>query len=102
MRPSSTCSSTRNDPVVIETARADGIPEDWIERRKRKPDLEDGDGMEGRLPAAPEYRTLPMVWYVPPLSPIQNAAEAGKIGHDGADAGRAQPCASRCATSPTC
>jgi nitrate reductase beta subunit len=24
-----------------------------------------------------------MVWYVPPLSPIQSAAEAGKIGHDG-------------------
>ena len=31
----------------------------------------------------PEYRTLPMVWYVPPLSPIQSAAQAGKIGHDG-------------------
>jgi nitrate reductase beta subunit len=26
---------------------------------------------------------LPMVWYVPPLSPIQSAAQAGKIGHDG-------------------
>src|SRR5690348_18382825 len=24
-----------------------------------------------------------MVWYVPPLSPIQSAAQAGKIGHDG-------------------
>src|SRR3546814_6915040 len=24
-----------------------------------------------------------MVWYVPPLSPIQSAAEAGKIGVDG-------------------
>jgi nitrate reductase beta subunit len=23
-----------------------------------------------------------MVWYIPPLSPIQNAAEAGLIGHD--------------------
>jgi nitrate reductase beta subunit len=35
------------------------------------------------FPLHPEYRTLPMVWYVPPLSPIQNAAEAGLIGHDG-------------------
>ena len=25
-----------------------------------------------------------MVWYVPPLSPIQSAAEAGKMGTDGA------------------
>jgi nitrate reductase beta subunit len=31
------------------------------------------------FPLHPEYRTLPMVWYVPPLSPIQNAAEAGQI-----------------------
>ena len=35
------------------------------------------------FPLHPEYRTLPMVWYIPPLSPIQNAAEAGKIGTDG-------------------
>jgi nitrate reductase beta subunit len=36
------------------------------------------------FPLHPEYRTLPMVWYVPPLSPIQSAAEAGKMGLDGA------------------
>jgi nitrate reductase beta subunit len=36
------------------------------------------------FPLHPEYRTLPMVWYVPPLSPIQAAAEAGKMGVDGA------------------
>jgi nitrate reductase beta subunit len=35
------------------------------------------------FPLHPEYRTLPMVWYVPPLSPIQAAAEAGQIGRDG-------------------
>ncbi len=35
------------------------------------------------LPLHPEYRTLPMVWYVPPLSPIQAAAEAGKVEFDG-------------------
>jgi len=34
------------------------------------------------FPLHPEYRTLPMVWYVPPLSPIQSAAESGKIGWD--------------------
>ena len=27
------------------------------------------------LPLHPEYRTMPMVWYVPPLSPIVNALE---------------------------
>jgi nitrate reductase beta subunit len=31
----------------------------------------------------PEYRTLPMVWYVPPLSPISAAANAGHLGTNG-------------------
>jgi nitrate reductase beta subunit len=31
------------------------------------------------FPLHPEYRTLPMVWYVPPLSPISAAATAGQI-----------------------
>src|SRR5699024_578283 len=35
------------------------------------------------FPLHPEYRTLPMVWYVPPLSPISAAADAGQIGYDG-------------------
>jgi len=35
------------------------------------------------LPLHPEYRTLPMVWYVPPLSPISAAAHAGHVGANG-------------------
>ena len=35
------------------------------------------------LPLHPEYRTLPMVWYVPPLSPITAAANAGHVGVNG-------------------
>ena len=35
------------------------------------------------LPLHPEYRTLPMVWYVPPLSPISAAANAGHVGTNG-------------------
>ena len=35
------------------------------------------------LPLHPEYRTLPMVWYVPPLSPIQSVADAGGLPHNG-------------------
>ena len=35
------------------------------------------------LPLHPEYRTLPMVWYVPPLSPITAAANAGHVGMNG-------------------
>ena len=35
------------------------------------------------LPLHPEYRTLPMVWYVPPLSPITAAANAGRVNSKG-------------------
>ena len=34
-------------------------------------------------PLHPEDRTLPLVWYVPPLSPISAAANAGQMGING-------------------
>ncbi|PPB79961.1 respiratory nitrate reductase beta subunit [Albidovulum inexpectatum] len=73
-----------NDPGVIEAARADGIPEDWIKAAQQSPIWKMAMEWKVAFPLHPEYRTLPMVWYVPPLSPIQNAAEAGAIGSDGA------------------
>jgi nitrate reductase beta subunit len=73
-----------NDPVIIETARADGIPEDWIRAAQESPIWKMAMEWKVAFPLHPEYRTLPMVWYIPPLSPIQNAAEAGAIGMDGA------------------
>ena len=73
-----------NDPVVIETARADGIPEDWVKAAQESPIWKMAMEWKVAFPLHPEYRTLPMVWYIPPLSPIQNAAEAGAIGMDGA------------------
>jgi nitrate reductase beta subunit len=71
-----------NDPVIQEMARADGVPEDWIQAAKRSPVWKMAMDWKVAFPLHPEYRTLPMVWYVPPLSPIKNAAEAGLIGHD--------------------
>jgi nitrate reductase / nitrite oxidoreductase, beta subunit len=72
-----------NDPEVIAAARADGVPEDWIKGAQESPVWKMAMEWKVAFPLHPEYRTLPMVWYIPPLSPIQNAAEAGKIGHDG-------------------
>ena len=73
-----------HDPVIAEAARADGIPEDWIAAAQASPIWKMAMEWKVAFPLHPEYRTLPMVWYVPPLSPIQNAAEAGAIGMDGA------------------
>ncbi|MCC0080395.1 MAG: nitrate reductase subunit beta [Rhodobacter sp.] len=73
-----------NDPEVIAQARAQGIPADWIEAARESPIWKMAMDWKIAFPLHPEYRTLPMVWYIPPLSPIQNAAEAGAIGMDGA------------------
>lgn len=64
-----------NDPKVAAQARRDGIPDDWIEAAKHSPIYKMAVEWKIALPLHPEYRTLPMVWYVPPLSPIMNIFE---------------------------
>jgi nitrate reductase beta subunit len=71
-----------NDPVIAAQALADGVPEAWLEAARKSPVRKMAMEWKVAFPLHPEYRTLPMVWYVPPLSPIQSAAEAGKIGLD--------------------
>ena len=68
-----------HDPAVQEQARRDGVPEAWIEAATRSPVYKMAMEWKVAFPLHPEYRTLPMVWYVPPLSPIQSAAQAGKM-----------------------
>ncbi len=72
-----------NDPEVIAQARKDGIDDSVIEAAQQSPVYKLAVDWQLALPLHPEYRTLPMVWYVPSLSPIQQAADAGHIGHDG-------------------
>jgi nitrate reductase / nitrite oxidoreductase, beta subunit len=63
------------DPAVRKRALADGIPADWVEHAQRSPVHALVARHKVALPLHPEYRTMPMVWYVPPLSPIVNALE---------------------------
>jgi nitrate reductase beta subunit len=72
-----------NDPEVLAQARADGVPESWLEAARHSPVYKMAVDWQVALPLHPEYRTLPMVWYVPPLSPITAAANAGHIGANG-------------------
>ncbi|MCC6193686.1 MAG: nitrate reductase subunit beta, partial [Burkholderiales bacterium] len=72
-----------NDPAVQEQARADGVPAQWIEAAIRSPVYKMAKEWKVAFPLHPEYRTLPMVWYVPPLSPISSAANAGQVGSNG-------------------
>jgi nitrate reductase beta subunit len=73
-----------SDPDVIAKARQDGVPEAWLIAARVSPVWKMAMEWRVAFPLHPEYRTLPMVWYVPPLSPIQSAAEAGMMGLDGA------------------
>lgn len=71
------------DPKVIAQARRDGVPEAWLEAAKHSPVYKMAMEWKVAFPLHPEYRTMPMVWYIPPLSPLQAAAQAGKLGMDG-------------------
>jgi nitrate reductase beta subunit len=68
-----------NDPKVIEQARKDGIPEDWLDACRRSPIWKMAMEWKVAFPLHPEFRTLPMVWYVPPLSPVQSAIDQGQL-----------------------
>jgi len=72
-----------SDPAVQAAARKEGIPDTWLTAAQESPVYKMAMDWKVALPLHPEYRTLPMVWYIPPLSPIQNAAEQGAIGMDG-------------------
>lgn len=61
-----------NDPDVIAQALADGVEQSVIDAAQRSPVYKLAIDWQLALPLHPEYRTLPMVWYVPPLSPIQS------------------------------
>jgi nitrate reductase / nitrite oxidoreductase, beta subunit len=66
------------DGVVTTAARASGIPDATIEAARRSPVLRFVKEWEVALPLHPEYRTLPMVFYVPPLLPAVAGAAAGE------------------------
>ncbi|HMT18084.1 MAG TPA: nitrate reductase subunit beta, partial [Ottowia sp.] len=72
-----------NDPEVIRQAKLDGIADNWLEAARNSPVYKMAVDWKIALPLHPEYRTLPMVWYVPPLSPITAAANAGHVGVNG-------------------
>ncbi len=73
------------DPAVVAQARADGIPEDWLEAAVTSPVYALIKHFQVALPLHPEYRTMPMVWYIPPLSPVVDLLRGQ--GHDAEAAG---------------
>jgi nitrate reductase beta subunit len=72
------------DPTVRQAAAAAGMPQEWLDAAERSPVWRLISEYKIALPLHPEYRTLPMVWYVPPLSPVLDAV--GAAGRDDTDA----------------
>ena len=73
------------DPSVIRAAEDAGIPRDWMEAARRSPVWALISRFQIALPLHPEYRTMPMVWYIPPLSPVVDVLS--NTGHDAEAAG---------------
>ncbi|WP_462417129.1 nitrate reductase subunit beta [Kytococcus sp. Marseille-QA3725] len=74
-----------NDPEVQREAERAGIPGDWIEAAKKSPVRRLIQDYKVALPLHPEYRTMPMVWYIPPLSPVVDVIK--ESGQDAEDRG---------------
>ena len=72
------------DDAVVTAAREQGIPGDWLRAAQNSPVYALAKTFRVALPLHPEYRTMPMVWYIPPLSPVVDALVDS--GHDGEDA----------------
>ena len=66
-------------PEVVEQARADGVPDSWIGAARNSPVYKMAIDWKIAFPIHPEFRTLPMVWYVPPLSPVQSQIDQGRL-----------------------
>ena len=80
------CFLDPDDPAVAALPPSEaGIPGDWIEAAKRSPVWALINRYEVALPLHPEYRTMPMVWYIPPLSPVVDVVR--DTGHDAEDHG---------------
>jgi nitrate reductase beta subunit len=71
------------DPSVLAAAREEGISDEWLDAARRSPVYALAKRYRVALPLHPEYRTMPMVWYVPPLSPVVDLLQ--EQGHDAED-----------------
>ena len=62
-----------SDAEIQEAALKSGLPERFIRAAVNSPVYKLTKEWKLAFPLHPEFRTLPMVWYIPPLSPLVNA-----------------------------
>ncbi|MDP6763627.1 MAG: nitrate reductase subunit beta [Planctomycetota bacterium] len=71
-----------NDPTVVEAATRCGIPEAVIDSARKSPAYRFAKEWKLGLPLHVEYRTFPMLFYVPPLLPVMSISEGDLVRSD--------------------
>ncbi len=70
-----------HDPEVIAAARKNGIHDDVIDSAQKSPVYRFVKEWQIALPPHVEYRTFPMLFYVPPMSPVQASRHGDLVDH---------------------
>jgi nitrate reductase beta subunit len=68
-----------DDPAVAAAAARSGVPEGTIDAARRSPVYRFVKAWRLALPLHPEFRTLPMLFYVPPMLPVRATARDGVV-----------------------
>ncbi len=74
------------DPEVAAAAAKTGLPDAVVDAARRSPVYRFVKQWRLALPLHPEFRTLPMLFYVPPMLPVLAAVREGRYDVEGADA----------------
>ena len=74
-----------HDPEVIAQAKANGIADSVIKTAQESPVYKFVKEWGLGLPLHTEFRTLPMLFYVPPLSPVLSTTQGGTVRNDSDD-----------------
>jgi nitrate reductase beta subunit len=73
------------DPEVVAAARRSGVHDSVVESAQQSPVYKFVKDWKIALPPHIEYRTLPMLFYVPPMSPVMASVDSGAVEHVSGD-----------------
>lgn len=79
------------DPQVIAAAKANGLSDATIDSAQNSPTYRFVKQWKLALPLHPDFRTVPMLFYVPPLLPVLASVKDGSYEVDGAADGGLAP-----------
>ncbi len=79
------------DPEIIKAAKKNGISDAMIRAAQRSPIYKFIKVWKIALPLHPEYRTIPMLFYVPPLLPVLATIKDNVYDLDGVDSENLTP-----------